>query len=295
VAPIERVNAAARALAAGDLHQRIRNPGEDETAALARSFDAMAEQLGGAINELNQQRARAESLLDQTRQLVANVAHELRTPMTIVRGHLEVLADEESESAGGQARLERLEPVLRETTRLELLIDDLFRASTADATAAPVVLAEVDVAAVARAAVEPLVPIAKREAGVTLVLSMSEAAIAVRADPDRLTQVIQILVRNALRHTPDGGMVLVEVEKDPLPDRLARIIVRDSGEGIPEEDLPHILARFYRGRNARGSATGAGLGLAIAHEFVDGMGGVLMAANDPVQGAVFTVTLPLAL
>jgi signal transduction histidine kinase len=281
VAPLDSLNDAARALAAGDLTRRVQNTGEDEVAALANSFDAMAARLAEAMDGLAAQRGRAESLLDQNRQLVANVSHELRTPVAIIRGHIEALAETSDDA--------HLPLLLAESARLEELIDDLFRAASNDAEPHPVTVTTIDAAATLREAVEPLVAVARREAGVTLVIDAPATTLSCLGDATRLVRVLQNLVRNALRHTPEGGIVLARAAES---DDAIELTVSDSGEGIADADLPHVFERFYQGGGEAAPLSGAGLGLAIARQFVEAMGGSLAAAND--HGAVFTIRLPRA-
>lgn len=283
--PVDQLSQAAADLSAGDLDRRVAVEGEDEVASLATSFNSMASQLQSSLTSLEAERARAISLLDANRQLVANVSHELRTPVALVRGQLEAL-DEES------PRNRRVEMAIREMGRLQSMVGDLFQLASVDANALAVELGLHEVAAVVREAVEPLREPAWRESEVSLVLESSAERLHARIDRERLVRVLQNLVRNAIRHTPAGGLVRVALTGEPAA---IRIDVADTGPGILPEDLPHVFERFYRGDAARNRATGgAGLGLAIAKEFVEAMGGTVAAASQPGEGAIFTVTLPRA-
>ena len=272
--PLESLNAAAGALAAGDLTRRVRTTGEDEVATLANSFDAMADRLSEAMDDLAAQRARAEALLDQNRQLVANVSHELRTPVAIIRGHLEALAEETGDGT-------RLPLLLAESSRLEQLIDDLFRAASDDAAPLPLEIASIDAAATLREAVAPLVDVGRREAGVTVVIEAPNEPLPCLGDAARLVRVLQNLVRNALRHTPDGGSSWRGLSRATMP--------WNSASATAAKASPKTICRTSSIASTEATPklrerAGAGLGLAIAHQFVEAMGGTLSGEKRPRGG-----------
>ncbi|MBK7330230.1 MAG: HAMP domain-containing histidine kinase [Dehalococcoidia bacterium] len=196
---IRDVAGAAESLAGGSLESRVPVRGEDEVASLAGSFNLMAERLQETMASVEAERARAVALLDANRQLVANVSHELRTPVALIRGQVEALEDE---SPGNP----RVEMALRETARLESLVSDLFQLASAEAGALRFDIAPVDLAVVVRESIAPLVELARRDARVAVALEAPQAVLAL-ADSGRLARVIQNLVRNAIRHVPEGGMV----------------------------------------------------------------------------------------
>jgi len=277
---VRAVAGAAEALAEGSLDRRVPVRGEDEVASLSRSFNIMAERLQQAMTALEEERERAVSLLEANRQLVANVSHELRTPVALIRGQVEAL-----EETGGDDP--RMTMALREIDRLERLVADLFQLASAEAGALPLEIRDLDVATVVREAVEPLVEVARREAAVLVSLDALGPAPA-RADADRLTRVVQNIVRNAVRHTPEGGLVRVAVS---ATESNVAIVVADTGPGIAAEDLPHVFERFYRADRSRGrDGGGAGLGLAIARQFVEAMEGSIDAESVPGEGATFRIT-----
>lgn len=279
---IRDLSDAAGSLAEGSLDSRVAVRGEDEVASLARSFNVMAERLQQTMGSLEAERVRAVALLDANRQLIANVSHELRTPVALIRGQVEALGEEQPENA-------RVEMALRETDRLEALVSDLFQLASADAGGLRLNIEPMDVGELARQAAEPLVDTAEREARVTLVIETPVAVAAGYADAERLVRVIQNLLRNAIRHTPEGGLVRVSVEDSA---EAVLVSVADTGEGIGAEDLPHIFERFYRGDASRSRDTGgAGLGLAIAAEMVEAMGGTITAESSPGEGASFVIAL----
>ena len=281
--PVGELSTAAEQLAAGNFGQRVEVRGEDEVASLATSFNVMADQLEATLESLSVERERALGLLDANRQLVANVSHELRTPVALVRGQLEALDEE----APGNTRVEM---AIRETGRLETMVGDLFQLASADANTLTVELAEHNIADVIRESVEPLRDPAWRESEVSLVIDAPPGDHMALADRERLTRVLHNLARNAIRHTPAGGIVRFSLH--PGNDTVV-IQVADTGPGIPPEDLPHVFDRFFRGDSSRNrSAGGAGLGLAIAKEFIEAMGGTIEVRSEPGEGAVFTVSLP---
>lgn len=265
--PIAALTTAAAQVAAGDRDVRVDlgdAPGELGT--LAATFDRMA----AAV-------AREDRL---RRQLVADVAHEVRTPLTILRGTTEALVD--GVVAPDEATLASLH---EEVLRLAQLVSDLETLAAADAAGLSLELAPVDLAAVAARVVDLARPAADA-AGLTLTTAF-EAALAV-ADDRRLHQVVTTLLANSFAYTPAGGEVTVRTGTD---GDHAFLEVVDSGPGIAPADLPHVFERFYRGA-ATSSVPGSGIGLAIARELVDAHGGSIDAANDPGGGARFTMRLP---
>jgi two-component system OmpR family sensor kinase len=266
-APLGRLTQAARAVAAGDLSQRVQ----------VRSSDEIGE-LGAAFNGMTASLAAAETL---RKNLMADVAHELRTPLTIVQGNLQAILD-------GVYPLEMAQvlTLYDETRLLTRLVDDLHDLALAEAGQLRLEHAPVDLTALARAAVDQFAPAAEA-AGVKIELAADENLPEVEGDAGRLAQVLRNLLSNALRHTPNGGRVAVSVDR---AGGWARIRVADTGTGIAPEDLPHVFDRFYRGDRSRGH--GAGLGLAIARQIVTAHGGRIEVASPPGAGTTFTITLP---
>ena len=282
--PVDRVTATAATIAAGDgsaasLATRLRVPDTgDEIARLSATFNAMLDRLHASF--VAQQR------------FVADASHELRTPLTAIRGNVEVLARQVAAGRAGVEASEDIEAALtdigRESQRMGRLIDDLLLLARTDAPAVgthrprPVRLDDL-----AREAVRSAAALAT---GQRLEVAAPHP-MTVDGDPDRLLQLLLILLENALRHTPAGNRVAVEVE--PAVGGRARLVVRDEGEGIAPEHLPHLFDRFYRADGARGRATGGtGLGLAIARAIVRTHGGEIAVVSAPGQGSAFTVTLP---
>jgi two-component system, OmpR family, sensor histidine kinase BaeS len=264
--PVRRLTAAADAWSRGERARRVRYPARDEFGAMAASFDRMADSIE------DQERLR--------RTFAGDVAHELRTPLMILRGQVEAMQDGvmDRDDAG-------LASMHEEVDRLGRMVADLEVLASADAArftlrTAPVDLGEL--AAEVAAELRSLFP------DRTLRLEAASVPVVVDGDPVRLRQVLGNLLTNALRFTPEGGSVELSLAATG-PEAVLR--VSDSGPGIPEDELPHVFDRFFRGRQA--GYTGSGIGLAVVSELVRAHGGSVSAGNLPGGGAVFSVTLPL--
>jgi signal transduction histidine kinase len=282
--PITELADAADAIAEQRLDARVRVAGEDEIGTLGLRFNQMADRYQESLTREAAARAQAELLLAQSRDLVANVSHELRTPVALVRAHLEALA-------GSPEHLEDYTRIaLRETDRLEALVNDLFQLARVESQGAALPREPFDAAGVVREATESLAEPARRDSGIALKTEVGPAGLRGLGDRARLVQVIQNLIRNAIRYTPEGGIILVAAHADG--DRVA-FSVRDTGQGIAPEDVPHVFDRFYRSEQSRNrSHGGAGLGLAIARQLIEAMGGEIGVESALGEGTVFTIRLP---
>lgn len=271
-APLAHVSAASQALAAGDLSRRVPEAGTVESRALARSFNRMAANL-----------EQAEQL---RRNLLADVAHELRTPLTVLQGNLQALLD-------GVYPLERSEiaTLYDETRLLSRLVGDLRDLAQAEAGQLTLALQTLDLAAALTQAVEGVSPLAQ-QTQITVHLALPPDLPAVRADADRLAQIVRNLLGNAIRYGKSGGEVWVTAAPEGVR---VRVRISDDGPGIPAAELPHLFDRFWRGDRARSRDTGgSGLGLAIVKHLVEAQGGEVGAAAAPGEGATFWFTLPAA-
>ncbi len=265
--PVTRLIAVTRAMASGDRTVRaggIRAPGE--LRELAMAFDQMA----ATLDRQDQLR----------RDLVADVAHELRTPVAILQAGHEALLDGVAEPTPAE-----LTSLRDEVLRLARMVDDLQTLAAADAAALQLALRPADLAEIAAEAADSL---ARRFEAAGLTLDRDLAPVPVRADQRWLHQVITNLLTNALKFTPQGGTITIETSRGPAG---AVLRVSDTGVGIPAEDLPHIFDRFWRGHGAE-QISGSGIGLAIAAELARAHGGELTARSQPGQGAELTLTLP---
>ena len=267
--PVERIITVTRAMGAGDRAARVgpvAAPGE--LRELATSFDQMADTLD-----------RQEQL---RRDLVADVAHELRTPVAILQAGHEALLDGVAEPTPDQ-----LTSLRDEVLRLARMVDDLQTLAAADAATLQLALRRCDLAEVAAAATDSLAG-RFETAGLTVERRLTPAS--VMADPRWLHQVITNLLTNALKFTPAGGRVTVQCAARG-PSAVLR--VTDTGAGIPAGELPHIFERFWRGRQAA-QTSGSGIGLAVAAELARAHDGQLTASSQPGRGTEMTLTLPAA-
>lgn len=271
--PITRLAVAARRIAAGHYAERVPTGGEGEIGDLASSFNVMT----GSLEATEQRRLR----------LVGDVAHELRTPLTTLDGYLEGLED------GVVApQPETWQLLRRETARLTRLVDDLQDLWRAEARQLPLRTETVDAAAAARDAVERARPAAAAR-GIEVSLDLVDAPILLRADRDRLAQILDNYLSNALRYTPDGTSVVVRATGGPSDVTFS---VTDAGPGLTPEQRSQVFERFYRIDPSRSRALGgAGIGLAIVRALAEAMDGRAWATSDgPRTGSTFWVALPLA-
>jgi signal transduction histidine kinase len=256
---------AAERVAGGDYSARVEPGGGPDVRRLGMTFNAMAERL-----EASEQRRRA---------LLADVAHELRTPLSVVRGNLEGLLD------GLYARDDaHLQSIMEETEHMVRLLEDLRTLSMAEAGVLTLEKEPVGLGALIEDTAESFRQRAEA-AGVKLQLDLAQAPVA-EVDAFRLREILENLLSNALRFTPAGGRVLVEARPDPRGG--AVVAVTDSGRGIPAEQLPHVFDRYVRSADSGGS----GLGLAIARRLVEAHGGEISVETPEPAGTRFVVTLP---
>ena len=272
---------AARELGDGHTDVRAVEGGGDEVGSLAFTFNRMAEDLSA--------RAAALSASDRARrQLLADVSHELMTPLAAIRGYTETLAMPEL-VLDGATRERYLGIIGDETQKLEALIGDLLDLARLEGGGGTLKIEDVPVKELFRRVADRHGP-ALRGRRITLDVDVQPPALTVNADGQRLEQALQNLAANALRHTPDGGRVTLAAEATPEGTRIA---VRDTGPGIPPEHLPHIFERFYKAdARARATLSGSGLGLSIVQAIVERHGGTVTAVNAPGAGAIFEIRLP---
>ena len=273
VRPLKSLTMAASAVAAGDLSQRVSVSSGDEISDLANAFNRMAVQLD-----------RAEALRQQ---LTADIAHELRTPITVIQGNIEALQD-------GIFPLteEALEPILDKTLLLRRLVEDLRQLALAESGQLSLIPEPLDLGGLAGQTLDAFRPQAEAR-GVELALIPADRLPSVRADRQRVQQVLDNLLSNALRYTPDGGRITVGLARE---NESVQVTVTDTGPGIPTEALPNVFERFYRADQSRerlSDGGGSGLGLAVARSIVEAHGGRIGVYSPPEQGATFWFSLPV--
>jgi len=281
---LRKLEAAAEAIGAGDTSVRATEDGGDEVAELAKAFNRMAADLDARVRELQEvDRAR--------RQLLADVSHELMTPLTAIRGYLETLALPEAVK-DAETRDRYLTIVTEETLRLEAIIGDLLDLARLEGRGAALQREPVPVAALFERAAERHGP-TLTDKQITLNMRVAPGAEQVEGDARRLEQAIQNLVANAVRHTPKGGHIDLSATTESS-DGGGRVTLRiqDNGPGIPPEHLSRIFDRFYRVDTARDQASGGtGLGLSIVRAIIEAHGGTITAASPPGSGACFEILL----
>ena len=269
-APLANIMSAADAVAEGDLSVHVPESGPREIRRLAKSFNRMVSELASA----DQQR----------RNMTDDVAHELRTPIHVLRGNLEGMLDGVYE-----ATPEQLNSMLEETRLLTRLVDDLQTISLAEGNQLPLYFSEVNIAELLQD-VHTSFSAQAEEAGVEIIVDVQDVDILIQADANRLDQVLSNLVGNALRYTPAKACIRLQAESSPKGVRLQ---IRDEGQGIPAEDIPFIFDRFYRAEKSRSRKSGgSGLGLAIARELIRLHDGEISVESEIGQGTTFIIELP---
>lgn len=271
--PIARLTRTIQRMGRGDLSARVTVHGSGEMRQLADAYNAMAQQL--------------ESLDQSRNQFVSNASHELKTPMTTLKIMLQSLIAQPDMPE--ELRTEFMQDMDHEIDRLTGIIDDLLTLTRMDSHALTLRPAPIDLAELARDTLRRLQPMAERREQ-TLQGDLPETLPMV-ADGPRLEQVLYNLVENAVKYTPEGGMISLTVLRQ---GRSAVIAVSDDGPGIPQEDQAHIFDRFYRVDKARSRETGGtGLGLSIVRQIVTLHQGVITVDSQEGEGSTFRVELPL--
>jgi signal transduction histidine kinase len=278
---LQSLEHAARALGEGQTDVRANESGGDEVAALARAFNRMATDL--------HVRAAALAASDEARrQLLADVSHELMTPLTAIRGYVQTLAIP-GLNVDDASRRRYLEIVDAETYKLEAIIGDLLDLARLEGGGGNLVTELVGVRELFQRVIDRHGPTIQNRR-VTMNVSVVPETLQVRGDAHRLEQALQNIAANAIRHTPGGGRV--ELAGERRGDRI-RLAIRDTGPGIPEEHLAHVFDRFYKADPSRSHA-GSGLGLSIVRAIVQRHGGAVSAQNAPDGGALFEIWLPVS-
>ena len=268
--PLRKLDRASRRVAAGKFDERVDILSSDEIGRLATSFNEMAASL--------------ESSEQAKKRLIADISHELRTPITAVRTTLEGLRDGLMEPT--QETLTALHDKILLTTRL---VQDLHQLALADAGRLSMHAGMYSIEQILDTILETI-GVQLEDENIRLVREIEAALPMIEADAQRIEQVLLNFLANAIRHTPVDGRILVRAKRT---GQEIQVSICDSGPGLSESDLGHVFDRFYRADQARSSDTGAGLGLSIAKTLIEAHGGRIWAENAPDGGGCFTFTLPI--
>jgi signal transduction histidine kinase len=267
--PLEMVKKATQEMARGNFKVRAQKISNDEIGILADSFNKMAEELG--------------QLEEMKNEFISNISHELKTPLTSIKGFAVTAMDVFEEN---RELYEYLNIIDGEADRLSHLVDELLDFSKMELGKIKLTFDEVDISCLIRETVAVLKPIAENN-GVNLICEKNNDNLVVYGDKNRLKQVLVNLIDNAIKVCESGKSVKVVLEAKER----AIIKVEDEGHGISESEMKHIFDKFYRGKNSRYSGTG--LGLAIAKKIIEEHGGTITVESEENKGTVFTVTLPI--
>lgn len=281
--PLEALTLAAEQMKLGKYTQRVETPKtQDELGRLASTFNDMANTIEADVNELrHQEQAR--------RDLTANIAHDLATPLTAIQGFSEALADDVITNV--EERQETAQRIGREVQRLRRMVKDLQQMSSLESGHVQLDMAPLDMYTLAEETLNVIRPECA-QMNVELHNEISPKTSSVLADSDRIAQVLLNLFDNARRHTPNGGSISIRAYNK---EKALYTQIQDTGTGINPADLPHIFERFYRADRSRATTTGgSGLGLSIVQAIITAHGGKIWAESKPGQGAIITFTLPLA-
>jgi signal transduction histidine kinase len=271
--PMQQLALSARKIAAGDLAQRVRHRSDDEVGEVSNAFNTMAEQL--------------EKKEKSRKQLLADIAHELKNPLSVVQGNLEAWLDGVIAPTPDQ-----IASVYDETILLNRLINDLRELSLAEAGQLKLHLENADLAELIAAEITGF-QARSQEKQVSVSADVGTALPSVNIDRDRVRQVLHNLLENALRYTPSGGMIKVATEL--TLNQQIRISVSDTGTGINKDDLPFVFDHFYKADKSRQRAYGgAGIGLALVKKYVELHGGRAWVESEVGKGSTFYFTLPAA-
>jgi len=282
VIPIQNLTRAAERVAAGDFSRHFTSPAQDEIGELSQTFDNMAGQLKETVVQLEQ----AASL---QKEFVANVSHELRTPLTSIRSYAETLMVGSS-NLPESTRQDLLQVVVGESDRMTRIVQDLLTLSLLDGQRQSLPTESFSFQTAVESAARA-VALTAREKNVALELSFPANLPRMTGYRPGVEQIILNIVANAVKYTQSGGRVVLTTHAD---DTYMTLEVRDTGIGIPAEDLPRIFDRFYRVEKGRSRELGGtGLGLAIAREMAQRAGGDIAIASATGQGTTVTITLPL--
>ena len=292
--PLVLLTAAAEEMKGGNYSQRVEPPkSQDEMGKLASTFNAMADKIETDVNELRRQE-------QVRRDLIANIAHDLITPLTAIQGFSEALADDVI--ADPKARHETAQLIGREVQRLRRMVRDMQQMSSLETGRVSLDIASLNLHSLVDETLAVIRPECE-QAGIAVYNEIAPTTPPVLADSDRVTQVLLNLLDNARRHTPPGGKITIGASLEPPrpqgtppgPSQWLTLWVSDTGVGIGLVDLPYIFDRFFRiDRSRTGSSGGSGLGLSIVKAIITAHGGTIWAESTPGEGTRISFTLPVA-
>ena len=278
---LRRLSSAVRAFERGELDRRIAAAGADEIGALGRAFNEMAESIEAGVEKI-------KAAEQQRSDLIAGISHDLRSPLTSIRGHLETILLKGLKLTEGEGR-EFLETSLKNLSSFQTLVEELFELAKLESKQVQPKREPFQLAELAQDIVLKLKTRAEKT-GMELTAEYPEDLQPITADIGMIERALTNLIENALIHTRDGGAVALRLV---LNEGEMQIEVSDTGGGIADVDLPHIFERFYRADKSRGREdSGSGLGLAIAKQIVELHGGTIEAESRQGEGAVFRIKLP---
>jgi signal transduction histidine kinase len=281
--PVRAVASGASRLAAGEWSLRLPLQGPGEIGELTQAFNEMAERIEQNHAELEEQNAELRESERMKTELVSIVSHELRTPLASVLGFTALLLKREFDPP---IRRHYLGIVDAQARRLAALLEDFLDVQRIEHEGLELATERVDLAALLDEQAELY---AEQSPKHTVEVALEERPLAVRGDPDRLAQVVGNLLSNAIKYSPEGGTVRLAAERSGAG---VRVIVRDEGLGIPEDQQERIFTKFFRGDAGATGITGTGLGLAVSREIVEAHGGSIGFDSDPSTGSTFWVELP---
>ena len=269
--PIQNLTTAIRAIANGDLKQNVEVKSQDELGELAAAFNQMSADL--------------DRLIQSRRQMTADIAHDLRNPLTVIGGYIESMREGVLKPTP-----EHLDAIQTEVQHLQRLVEDLRILSQADAGELSLNRKQISLSALAEQTIQSYQPLADKQETI-LRTNISNGLPEINADPDRLAQVLGNLITNSLRYTPRGGEIALDAWQK---QNNVVLTVSDSGKGIPPESLPYIFDRFYRADPARTHGDESGLGLAIAKSIIEAHGGTISAESQLGAGTKIEISLPVS-
>ncbi len=277
-----KISAAVQNISEGDLNTAIEVVGDDEFSAMAANLNKMV----GDIRELMDRERESERTKNE---LITNIAHDLRTPLTSIIGYLEILSGDKSGQLPAEAEKKYIEIAYTKAKRLEKLIEDLFGFTKMTYGKVAMKVTQVDVIKLLSQLLEEFYP-SFADHNLTYELKSNVPAQVILADGNLLARLFDNLINNAIKYGAEGKRILVRVHAE---EEIVTVSVTNYGHVIPKEDLPHLFHKFYRVEQSRSTATGGtGLGLAIAKNIVEMHGGTIQVSSD-LNGTIFTVKLKI--